>query len=185
MPTMWWSGAAARKRWFSLAAILVLTLSLGTLALQAAAAADRNPVILSADALVGNPRPYIGAANPIRGINAGGLPWVVRDAKAQLKADGQVRVEVEGLVLNPNDPEVVSRGLAGTNPLPSFAVLVSCLAVDANGAATTVNLLTAPAAATSSGDSVIRAKLALPHPCVAPLLFVTTPTGAWLASTGF
>lgn len=34
------------------------------------------------------------------------------------------------------------------------------------------------------GDAKIEAKLVLPQPCIAPLVFVTSPGGAWFATTG-
>jgi hypothetical protein len=38
--------------------------------------------------------------------------------------------------------------------------------------------------ASPAGDSHIRDTVALPSPCVAPIVFVTSPTGAWFSATG-
>jgi hypothetical protein len=35
------------------------------------------------------------------------------------------------------------------------------------------------------GNAEIEAQLTLPQPCIAPLIFVTSPGGAWFAATGY
>ena len=35
-----------------------------------------------------------------------------------------------------------------------------------------------------NGDAEIEAKLDLPNPCIAPIIFVTSPTGSWFSVTG-
>ena len=47
--------------------------------------------------MIGVPRPYTGAANAIRGVPGGGLPWVVAFGKGKLSPDGDVDVLVKGL----------------------------------------------------------------------------------------
>src|SRR6478672_10746596 len=69
--------------------------------------------------------PYTGRTNAIRGVQGGGLPWVIGDASADLRADGRLHVEVEGLVLARRAP--VPANLQGTNPVPQFGAIVSCL----------------------------------------------------------
>jgi hypothetical protein len=39
--------------------------------------------------------------------------------------------------------------------------------------------------ATPTGDAIIEETLTLPSPCLAPVVFVTNPTGRWFAVTGF
>lgn len=149
-----------------------------------------SPKILDFDTMVGVPRPFTGATNAIRGVPGGGLPWVVSSAKGKLYLDGKLEIKVEGLVLDPNDPTVISQGLAGVNPIPAFRAVVSCLSKDASGNPTTVNLTIDPFPATTGpatsggGDAKIDAQVNLPHPCIAPIVFVTSPTGAWFAATG-
>jgi hypothetical protein len=47
------------------------------------------------------------------------------------------------------------------------------------------NITTANFRANTAGDSKIEATVALPAPCVAPIIFVTSPNGAvWFAATG-
>jgi hypothetical protein len=138
--------------------------------------------VLAFETMAGVGRPYTGSGNPIRGVNGGGLPWVIRNGKGEVKADGRVEVKVRGLVLA-DDPAVApARRL--TNPIPNFRVVVSCLTVDASGAAVTANRSTGDFPATPTGDAEIEAALDLPSPCIAPVVFVTSPTGAWFAATG-
>jgi hypothetical protein len=118
--------------------------------------------------------PYTGSANPIRGVNGGGVPWKLASAEGRLRADGRLSIEVEGLVL-------VSTGL---NPSPTFRGVVSCLSSDAAGGPSTVNVSTDPVPATSTGNAEINAKVALPSPCFAPIVFVTSGGGSWFAVTG-
>jgi hypothetical protein len=47
-----------------------------------------------------------------------------------------------------------------------------------------VNRETGLVPATSDGDARIRAQIDLPEPCIAPIVFVTSPTNAWFAATG-
>jgi hypothetical protein len=154
-----------------LAALLVLAPS--------ALAGDK---VLEFESMAGVMRPYTGAANAIRGVNGGGLPWVIRVGKGEVKADGRIEVKVRGLVLA-DDPAVPpARRLV--NPVPNFRAVVSCLSVDAAGLAVTVNVTTGDFPATTGGDSEIEAALELPSPCIAPIVFVTSPGGAWFAATG-
>jgi hypothetical protein len=148
------------------------------------AAADESKV-LQFNTMVGVPRPYTGAANPIRGLSGGGLPWVIEFASGKLSPNGDVNVLVKGLVLDPNDPDVIARGIGGTNPSPNFKVIVSCLSKDADGNPTTVNVSTGLFPADGAGNAHIEDTVNLPQPCIAPILFVTNPNSAWFAATGF
>ena len=63
----------------------------------------------------------------------------------------------------------------GQNPLATFKAIVSCLSIDSNGQAVTVNLLTDAFAATMpGGDADFNGNVSLPSPCIAPIVFVTT-----------
>ena len=139
-------------------------------------------MILKFHTMVGVDGAFLGAANPIRGVNGGGLPWVLKSAKGKLEEDGELEVKVRGLII----PESAGRGF---NPAPFFRAVVSCLSVDANGLPTTVNVLTDNGAEVmvgdpQKGDANIEADVDLPEPCVAPVIFVTSPTGAWFSVTG-
>ncbi len=141
------------------------------------------------DELVGVPRPFTGSANPIRGVNGAGLPWVVERAEARLDEDGTLEIKVEGLVIDPNDPAAIERGRAGINPSSTFGGLLSCLTRDASGNAVTVNVATGRFPATTglgAGDSEIEETLTgIPDPCIAPIVFVTSGGGSWFAASGF
>jgi hypothetical protein len=129
--------------------------------------------VLKADTLAGVSGPYVGASNPIRGIPGGGLPWSIAEGKAVLGADGSLEVKVEGLVLT----------ATGANPVTSFRAAVSCQTI-VSGTAAVTNVSTDPFPATTTGDSKIEATVALPDPCFAPIVFVTSPGGSWFAVTG-
>ncbi len=160
------------------------------LAIHAVAGEPRVPKILEFQTMTGVPRPYTLPENAVRGVPGGGLPWVVSAAKGELKIDGRLEVEVTGLVFDPNDPVVIQRGLAGMNTVTAFRAVVSCLSKDAGGAASTVNVMTAPFPATTGpasaggGNAKIEAWLDLPSPCIAPIVFVTSPGGNWFAAAG-
>ncbi len=167
-----------------LASLSLAVLLLLATAVSAGPASAKSPTIFEFDSMVGVPRPYTGSTNPIRGVNGGGLPWVIAFGKGELKADGKLEVKVQGLVLDPNDPQVIAGGRGGTNPSATFRVLVSCLSRDEAGNPTTVNVSTDPFPASSTGNAKVEAQVSLPSPCIAPILFVTSGTGAWFASTG-
>ena len=132
--------------------------------------------------MVGNQGPFVGEAGAIREVPAGGLPWVVDEAEAKFDGD-RLTVEVEGLVLDPDD-ERVPDDLAGTNPVSEFKAILSCLTFQ-DETRTTINTPTDTVSASEQGDAEIEAELDLPDPCYAPIVFVTSPGGSWFATTGF
>jgi hypothetical protein len=167
----------------SIIRILILIAVLFTGSVTSATA--KEPKILEFNTMIGVPRPYTGATNAIRGVPGGGLPWVISSAEGELKANGKLEIKVSGLVFDPNDPDVIARGIGGTNTVPNFKAIVSCLSKDADGNPTTVNISTGLFPADAAGNSEIEEKVALPTPCIAPIIFVTSPGGAWFATTGF
>ena len=141
--------------------------------------------ILEFDTMIGVPRPFTGSGHAIRGVNGGGLPWVIYKAKGELKVNGDIEIDVEGLVFDPDDPVVIERGLAGINTVPNFKAIVSCLSINGSGEAVTVNVETGLFPADAQGNAEIEDTVNLPDPCIAPIIFVTSPGGAWFAATGF
>ncbi len=141
-----------------------------------------DETVFEFEMMVGVSGPFVGTANPIRGVNGGGFPWQIAEGEAELDASGRLRVEVEGLVLFDGPP--VPPALRGTNPVPSFRAILSCLTVSA-GAASTTNVMTATFPATATGDAEIDQVITVPSPCFAPIVFVTSPGGAWFAVGGF
>ena len=146
---------------------------------QFAPAQASEPTILEFTTMVGIPPAFTGIQNPIRGINGGGLPWTLTSAKGELKGSGQLELNIQGLVLaaGPN---------AGSNPIPNFRVIVSCLTGDAAVDNVTSGLFpaTTGAAVNGGGNAKIETTLPVPSPCIAPIVFVTSPGGAWFAATG-
>ena len=168
-----------RRRW-TLGANVAAIVILG--AIPAAAGGSRK-TILRAQTLVGVPLAYTGTQAPIRGVNGGGLPWVVDFGRVELSQGGWIEVKVKGLVIDPDDPTAISRGVAGTNPSATFRVLVSCLTISGG----TANVLSDPFPATTglgAGNADAELQLTIPDPCIAPIVFVTSGGGAWFASTG-
>ncbi len=181
------------KRLISLlaAVAVVVTLAAAVFVFTPAVPAQSDSfTLMEFNIMHGVPRPYTGSANPIRGINGGGLPWVLTAANGELKGSGHLEIQVKGLVLDPNDTAVIDAGLAGKNPIPSFKAVVSCLSVDGTGAAVTVNV-SSPAfpastglATSGGGNATFEGTLTLPSPCLAPIVFITSSGGAWFAVTG-
>ncbi|MFB3924141.1 MAG: hypothetical protein ACE145_20660 [Terriglobia bacterium] len=118
--------------------------------------------------------PYVGTTNPIRGISGGGVPWVISEGRGELRSDGKLEIKVRGLVFASN----------GSNPVPNFRGVVSCQSIDGSGNPSVVNVSTGDFPASGTGDAVIEDTVELPHPCVAPIVFVTSSTLRWFAVTG-
>jgi hypothetical protein len=156
-----------------LLAVLVAAAAAVAIGVTAAISSGDGRTVLKFDTMAPVVAPYTGTANPIRGVNGGGVPWKLGSAEGRLRADGRLNIEVAGLVL-------VSTGV---NPSPTFRGVVSCLS-EAGGTPTTVNVSTDPVPATMTGNAEIEAKVSLPSPCFAPIVFVTSGGGAWFAVTG-
>jgi hypothetical protein len=172
------------KKVFLVSLVMVLALSMFSASGVTRASADESK-LLEFNSMSGVPRPYTGATNAIRGVPGGGLPWVIEFGKGKVSPEGNVDVLVKGLVFDPNDQAVIDRGIGGTNTVPNFKVIVSCMSKDANGAAVIANVSTGLFPADAEGNAHIKDSVALPSPCIAPIVFVTSPTGAWFAATGF
>jgi hypothetical protein len=110
----------------------------------------------------------VGTIND-RGIKGGGLPWVISTGSGIVGHDGTVDVTVTGLIITV--PPV-----NGHNPVPFFKATVSCVTPDG-----VVNVSTSNFTASLTGDSHIHRTVDLPHPCMAPIIFVAAPTGQWFA----
>jgi hypothetical protein len=112
----------------------------------------------------------------LRGINGGGVPWALTAGSGELTTAGHLEIKVDGLVV----------ASSGSNPIAVFRAIVSCV----QGDGTFQNILTDAFPATlglasaGGGDSSIETDVALPSPCIAPIVFVTNNGGSWFASTG-
>ena len=137
--------------------------------------------ILAFDSMTGVTAGLTGAQSqvPLRGISGGGLPWVLTSAEGFLKDSGALKIEVEGL-------ELAAGANAGSNPIASFRGLVSCVNSDGSFSNILTDLFPATTgpATSGGGNAEIETMVSLPHPCIAPIIFVTNPGGAWFAATG-
>jgi hypothetical protein len=167
------------------AALVSAAAAQGAAATQGTPAAAPGPAtVLQFSTMTPVTGPYVGTANPVRGVAGGGLPWVLTAGSGSLKRDGHLLVQVRGLVLARQAP--VPPALQGTNPFPAFRALVSCQSIGAGNTAAITNISTGDFKADTAGDSTINATVSLPRPCIAPIVFVTGPTGTdvWFAVTG-
>ena len=165
------------KKWLTL--VLVLVLGIAVFGSQFSQATARDTKIMEFSSMVEVPQAFTGAQNPIRGINGGGLPWTIASAQGELSTSGKLEIQVQGLVL-------AAGANAGSNPIANFKAIVSCLKSDATVENVSTGLFpatTGPASA-GGGNAKIETTLTLPQPCIAPIIFVTSPGGAWFAATG-
>jgi hypothetical protein len=107
------------------------------------------------------------------GVSGGGSPWRLDRGDAKLFMDGRLQVSVRHLVL-------AAGPLEGTNPIPTGRAIVAC-----NGGASIVMSDTVPYS--TKGDATVQTRVALPVPCLAPVVFFAGQTGGgprWFAVTG-
>jgi hypothetical protein len=108
------------------------------------------------------------------GVTPGGVPWVLDRGEVRVKANGELDLEVRGLVIP---------ALGTADGVVTIDASLYCGA-DAN---------TAPAATTglvplsSGGDAEIHQRLAIPPTCLAPIVLVHPNGGAarYIAVTGW
>jgi len=169
-----------KNRWLAAAGAVALA---GVVSVVGVAASASTPgTVMKFDTMAPVTGPYVGAANPIRNVPGGGLPWMIRAATGSLKSNGHLLVHVRGLVLAEEAP--VPPALQGTNPIPDFEAIVSCQSIGTDGSAVSTNVATGQFAASADGNADINATVSLASPCIAPIVFVASPTGAWFAATG-
>jgi hypothetical protein len=164
----------------ALASASVALLVAGGLAAVTTATGSEGKDIARFDVMAPVVEPFTGAAHAVRGVPGGGLPWQLDRATGRLRSDGRLDIRVDGLVLARRAP--VPPAAQGTNPIPQFRGAVNCLTPASPDTGATV--FTDPAPASVTGDARISGRLDLPRPCIAPIVFVTAPTGAWFATTG-
>jgi hypothetical protein len=158
-----------------IAVLATALLALGLLA-QASGAASGDEKILEFDTMIGVSGPFLGPANPINGVPGAGAAWRLDRGRGELRSNGDLQVDVEGLVLVNT----------GANPSATFRGVVACHTI-IDGQAATARDVTGPFPATTDGDSKIEANIDVPEPCFDPAIFVTTGAGdppRWFAVTG-
>lgn len=168
-------------KWFLATAGVAVAGLAAVLGVVGSASADPGTIV-KFDTMTTVTGPYVGTASPIRTVPGGGLPWIITAGTGSLKSDGHLLVHVRGLVLADRSP--VPAALQGTNPVPDFEAIVSCQSIGADGTATIANVSTEQFPASTAGNANIDARVSLPHPCIAPVVFVASPGGAWFAATG-
>ena len=161
--------------------MLLSTFFAGPVSTVSAEESENGARILKFDTMVGIPAGLTGAQSvtPLRGISGGGLPWTLRSASGELKASGRLEIQVRGLVL-------AAGANAGSNPLQTFRATVSCLGSDGtpqNVQTEEFSATTGPASS-GGGNAKIKTTVDLPQPCIAPIIFITSAGGNWLAVTG-
>ncbi|HEV3480508.1 MAG TPA: hypothetical protein VG144_13815 [Gaiellaceae bacterium] len=158
-----------------IAVLATSVLALGLL-VQASGATSGDAKILEFETMIGVSGPFLGATNPINGVPGAGAAWQIDSGRGELRVNGALEVEVEGLVLT----------RTGENPSTNFRAVVACHTVVA-GQAATARAVTGPFPATPQGDSKIEAQVDVPSPCFDPAVFVTNAAGdppRWFAVTG-
>ena len=117
----------------------------------------------------------------IGGVMNCGKIWKIKDGSVRLSADGTLRVNIKGLVLDD-----VSTGNSNGTP-DGVTGVVAALVCGANGGVVVAQ--TAGVPISLSGKAEIRTHLMLPTQCVAPIVLIREifdgEVGGWLASTGF
>jgi hypothetical protein len=168
---------------------LVFAATLASLFVVTAAAHSREThghhpgKLLAFTTLYGVDGPFLGDANAIRDVEGDEAPWVVGSARGSLDTAGHLKIRVRGLVFG--DDPLVPPDLVGKNDESEFRGLVSCL-TEHGDAVETENVTTRGFPASPAGDSTIDAQIALPNPCVAPVVFVLAGSeDKWFAVSGF
>jgi len=148
----------------------LLVAVLGALSLVGAATATvgahEGGTLVEFDSMTGVSAAEAAAQVPNdRGIKPGGLPWVITSGTGEVDRQGNLHVEVTGLIIPTLSPP--------RNPVGSFRATLSCLTPHG-----VVNVTTGPVATGLAGDATIDATVALPRPCKHPEVFVGTNNAA-------
>jgi hypothetical protein len=170
----------------TIATLLSLSFAVPSFAQDATTSAPEmlhGHAVTSFETMYGVDGPFIGEANPIRGVIGDELPWAITHfVRGELDANGHLIIIVRGLVFK-DDPSVPPE-LRGINDEAQFRGLVSCL-TETGDSVTTQNVVTAGFPASKRGDSIINARIELPNPCVAPVVMVLAGSeDKWFAVSG-
>jgi hypothetical protein len=115
------------------------------------------------------------------GVHSCGKIWNLKEGRAQLSADGKLRIEVEGLVLN--DPTLPPSVNGTPDGVTAVAGVLVC-----GGSGGAIAAQTALVTINTKGDAKIHETLTLPKPCIGPVVlvreFFNNQLGGWLAATG-
>ena len=123
----------------------------------------------------------------IGGVNSGGAPWVVA-GEANVSASGNVRVEVQGLLIAPGGPPAV---VGTTGPVTMVGATLIC--GGSGGTAVADNGPVTPSPLSAAGNAEIQQAVTLPASCAAPVVLVRifnsaqplgSQLGPFIAETG-
>lgn len=143
----------------------------------------RAQLLLGFNEMFGVDGAFVGDTSPVAGIPGDELPWEIEKAVGHLDTAGNLFLLVKGLVFK-DDPSVPPE-LRGTNDETEFRAAVACL-TEENGQVVQKNVLTTGFPATPEGNSLIIARVALPDPCIAPVVLVLAGSeDKWFSVTGF
>jgi hypothetical protein len=162
------------------AVVVAVLLLLGGLYTQTQSSSRSGlPKVLEFNTMFGVTAPFLGATNAIQGVPGAGAAWKNPTVAGELKADGELEIQVRGLVLV----------ATGANPAATFRGIVSCRSIDTTTdppTPTTVVVVTGAFPATTTGNANIEDTVALPSPCIAPIVFVGPGTDPvrWFSATG-
>ena len=147
-----------------------------TLALAAA-----GPAAADDDILEGKLRACPSDGTSIGGVNACGKIWKIKSGEVELGRNGDVEVELRGLVLN----DATTGEFNGTaDGVTQVVVSLVC-----GGAKAIVVAESDRFPLSKDGRADIGTRLRLPAQCIAPVVLVREiwdgKVGGWLATTGF
>lgn len=145
--------------------LLAVAAAAALLAVPMAASADEHGGDLLRGTIVGNIAPSEGG-QPIAGIASAGASWVLTSSDVRVRADGELRLKVRGLVVRNT----------GVNPRPTLFAGLACGGVLG---ATTEGVPFSP-----TGDAVIRQNIAVPATCADPqVLALLAPGGPYIGAS--
>jgi hypothetical protein len=149
------------RRFFVGAVAALGLIAIGT----ATAGADEGGTVIKFQSMTPVAAPFLSPHMNDRNLIGGGIPWKITSGTGAVTRDGHVSVSVTGLVL----ADVPAAGAnAGTNPIGTFAAVVSCRTT----AQQIKNVQTTGVSASKAGNATIDTVVALPHPCTTPEVFV-------------
>ena len=110
----------------------------------------------------------VAAPNVVLGVTSGGQPWVIARLRADVKTDGRIRVDGEGLLLGGGNS-------IGTNANQSVRARLFCGGVEHNSGLVPLE---------ANGDFRIDDVLdpVPPDPCTSPVLLIVNAGGSWFAA---
>jgi hypothetical protein len=119
--------------------------------------------------------------NRIGGVLNCGKVWKIKEGSVSLSASGDLRVNVNGLVLDDT-----STGASNGTP-DGVTGVVAALVCGPNGGSVVAQ--TAGVPINIRGEARVRVHITMPAQCVAPIVLVREifggEVGGWLAATGF